>query len=301
MFGGNMATLMEVKFKVRHTVLLLERFTVTELAASTSLNRTSVATEVQRLKRAGFINVVSREKVNKESAGASECVYKLTDDIDKRHVLSDSVEKFIVANKKEEKPTSKHYFEAIKFIDQIIKGSKKEVVFKKAKFHLGFAFQEEDLAENEILQAYLKYERARLAMGENDIDLAKKMFIGSVEVFKKNGNSDMARIVDEHLLALELKVSMDKSTGPEFCDVISGILKKYSLYANPLYVIIEKLPKKLCPIVFEKMIQEEVQAQVAIAVDGLFEKTETKDLSTTIDVQETCLESDQSSTKAALH
>jgi predicted transcriptional regulator len=83
----------EVKFKVRHYALLLEEFTVSQIVELTGLKSPSVRTEVQRMKREGF---VTASRQNAQGRGGPPCVYRLTDDPEARLALSRSVEAFYI-------------------------------------------------------------------------------------------------------------------------------------------------------------------------------------------------------------
>ena len=77
----------EVKFKVRQNALLLGEFTIAQLVRATGLNPESVRTEVQRLRKEGFV-------VSERRPGQREALYRLSDDPEKRLALSRSVEAF---------------------------------------------------------------------------------------------------------------------------------------------------------------------------------------------------------------
>jgi len=197
----------EVKFKVRRNALLLGEFTIAQLVRATGLNPESVRTEVQRLKREGFV-------VSQRKPGRREALYRLSDDSEKRLALSRSVEAFYPEPPAPipPRPTSRLYQAALRSLDHAEgeKGKQREELLEQAAHQLEGAWQAEGASRTpELVQAHILRERGRLACFQGRREQAQELFNQAREKFAAAGLESEARLVDEYLLYIEARRRID--------------------------------------------------------------------------------------------
>jgi SOS regulatory protein LexA len=240
----------EVKIRVRSNALELKEFTVAQMRRVTGFNSASIRTELQRMKRQGYLT--SEPVKERKGRGAPPHVYKLTTDPGKRLELSHQVEAFYTPPPPPAppKPTSLHFKAAVKLIDRLAAGQVMEYergeVLDKARYHLKFARHEEGVGikrdrETEIIDAYICRERGRLEYLQGDLDEAKSLFSQARAVFKIHNLEEQIDRVDAMLLALKvetmlLALKMDQLTEKSHVASIDRFLKLFrnSSSTNPL-------------------------------------------------------------------
>jgi hypothetical protein len=195
----------EVKFRVRHNALLLHEFTTADMVRATGLNPESVRTELQRMKREGLL--ISRPHPDKpKKRGGHPALYRLTDNPEARLALSESVEAFYPSLSSADQPTSRHYLLAQQLLDhaQTVENVQRKRLLLDADQALEMAEQAEggSLAPKRI-QAYLRYERARLSYLRGDYKEAKISFESLRDFFVEVQDEIMIRHTDESLLCLK--------------------------------------------------------------------------------------------------
>ena len=159
-----MAAPNEVRFNVRHNVLLLKTFGVPQLKAITGLNRQSIHTEVRRMEKEGLVSRVGTEKVPKGSTGGRpRVIYQLTEDPEKRFELLQSVRAFYTALEETSselpRPESKHYFIAKRILEDSLQKAPSVT-------------QDEDAARLlDMIQRRLEYARMEEEVGEEGTQL----------------------------------------------------------------------------------------------------------------------------------
>jgi DNA-binding transcriptional ArsR family regulator len=191
----------EVKFKVRRNALLLGEFTISQLVRATGLNPESVRTEVQRLRKDGFL-------VSERKAGRREALYHLSDDPEKRLALSREVEDFYPEPQDaiRARPTSLLYQAALQSLDQAERqqGRGREALLKQATHQLEGAWQAEGASRApELVQAHILRERGRVAYLQGQWEPATQLFLQAKYIFASAGLGAESRLVDEHLLCIE--------------------------------------------------------------------------------------------------
>ena len=206
------AALSQVKFKVRHNALLLGEFTVEQMVKATGLNPESVRTELQRMKKEGFLTSEPlRGEIRKR--GGRPHIYRLTPDPEKRLALSRSVEAFYPAPSLPipARPTSRHFHIAVQLLNQAtkrqIEGEEYKALLDEAQYHLDFAFHEEsgDGQGMELARAYINREQGRLEyLRGNDGD-AERLFEKAREVFASADLPDEVAKVDEYLQSIQIR------------------------------------------------------------------------------------------------
>lgn len=199
------AGMSEVKFKVRHNALLLHEFTTADMVRATGLNPESVRTELQRMKREGLL--ISRPHPDKpKKRGGRPALYRLTDDPEARLALSESVEAFYPSLSSADRPTSRHYLLAQQLLDhaQTVENPQRKRLLLDAEQALEMAEHAEGggLAPKRI-QAYLRYERARLFYLQGVYKEARESFESLREFFVEVQDEMMIRHTDESLLCLK--------------------------------------------------------------------------------------------------
>ncbi len=199
------ASMSEVKFKVRHNALLLRGFTVADIVRATGLNPESVRTELQRMKREGLL--ISRPHPDKpKKRGGHPALYQLTDDPEARLALSESIEAFYPPTPPAGRPTSRHYLLAQQLLNlaQTAEDPQRKRLLFEAERDLKMAEQAEGggLAPKRI-QAYLRYERARLFYLRGEHEEARESLESLREFFVEVQDEMMIRHTDESLLCLK--------------------------------------------------------------------------------------------------
>ncbi len=199
----------EVKFKVRQNALLLREFTIAHLVRATGLNPESVRTEVQRLRKEGFI-------VSERRPGRREAFYRLSDDPEKRLALSRSVEAFYPEPPEPvpPRPTSRLYQAALLSLDQAEreKGKRREALLAQAAHQLEGAWQAEGASRApELVQAHILRERGRLAYLQGQREPARELLTQAREAFAAAGLESEVRLIDSDLVYLEARHRIDAS------------------------------------------------------------------------------------------
>src|SRR5689334_14385265 len=83
----------QVKFRVRQYALMLQEFTVADIARLSKLNPESIRTEIQRMRKEALV-ISRREPRQKGQRGGSIAVYMLSEDPEAQLKLLKSVEAF---------------------------------------------------------------------------------------------------------------------------------------------------------------------------------------------------------------
>lgn len=201
----------EVKYKIRYNVLLLREFTVAELIKATGLNPESIRTELQRMRQEGLLT--STPDPNKpEKRGGQPSIYRISDDPEKRLLLSKSIEAFSVppVDIDKDEPTSRFYNSAKSLIDSTLNAKSKtsnsvrKKLIKKAQEDLDKAEQAEGgNLISEVNRAYINFERARLAYIDGRFNDAHDI-LQSIRLLllSTNKDSSIGRYIDEYELCI---------------------------------------------------------------------------------------------------
>jgi DNA-binding transcriptional ArsR family regulator len=197
----------EVRFKVQRNALLLGEFTIAQLVRATGLNPESVRTEIQRLKKEGFV-------VSERQAGQHEALYRLSDDLEKRLALSRSVEAFYPppSGPIPPRPTSRLYHAALRTLDQAERksGGERKDLLDQAAHQLEGAWQAEGASRApELVQAHLLREQGWLKCLQGQRERAQELFKQAREKFAAAGLESETRLIDEYLLYIEARARID--------------------------------------------------------------------------------------------
>jgi hypothetical protein len=202
----------EVRFKVRHHALLLNRFTVDQIVAATGLNRLSVRTELQRLKREGYLTV-TRQKGARSGPGAPLCLYQIVPDPEKALELAESVAAFYQGTATREilRPEGSHFRVAARIIQDVttkpLAEPQRQTLLTEAAEHLDFAEVEESARREgrEAIQGYIALERGKLAALRGNLAEATRHFQESQAAFQAANQSDKAGEARDWLLCIQLR------------------------------------------------------------------------------------------------
>lgn len=204
----------EVKIRIRSNALTLKEFTVAQMRRVTGLNPASIRTELQRMKRQGYLT--SEPMKEKRGRGAPPHIYKLTSDPEKRLELSHQVEAFYTPPPPpaSPKPTSLHFKAAVKLIDRLasdqISAEERGEILDKAHYHLDFSMHEEGVGIKKdeatgIIGAHINCEQGRLEyLRGNDGD-AEALFKKAKGAFASADLPDEATKVDEYLQSIQIR------------------------------------------------------------------------------------------------
>jgi DNA-binding PadR family transcriptional regulator len=204
----------EVKIRVRSNALDLKEFTVKQMRRVTGLNPASIRTEIQRMKREGYLT--SEPVKERRGRGAPPHVYKLTSDPEKRLELAREVEAFYTPPPPPAppKPTSLHFKAGVKLLDKLAAGQvgegERDEVLDKARYHLDFAMHEEGVGikkdkATEIIGACINCEQGRLEyLRGNDGD-AERLFKKAKKVFVSADLPDEVARADEYLQSIQIR------------------------------------------------------------------------------------------------
>jgi signal transduction histidine kinase len=207
----------EVKYKVRAIALDLETFSVAQMARVTALNPASIRTELQRMKRDGFLTSEPIRK-GKSGRGAPPHLYTLTDDPQKRLALAHSIEPFnALSTASSPQPSSLHYQAAVTLAERLEAGelaaAESEKILQNAQRHLTLAAEEEGISvrsedETAVTTAYLDLLRARLDIASGRWEQAEPHLATARQAFVDHDLDEMVARADSLLTALEVEQTL---------------------------------------------------------------------------------------------
>ncbi|MCK4245407.1 MAG: MarR family transcriptional regulator, partial [Candidatus Omnitrophica bacterium] len=211
----------EVKFNVRHNVLLLKSFTIPQLESVTGLNRHSITTEVKRMEKEGLISRVGAEAREKGSAGGRPpVIYQLTSDPEKRFELLQSVRAFYIVEERQAaelpRPESKHYLIAKEELEKTMEVHTALTPVEKAarldaiKERLEYAKQAEDVGEEgtELIAASLDIlEAEAIDMLADDWERAVALLDNARQVSKQHGAHDLVEEIQTYVRTITKRLS----------------------------------------------------------------------------------------------
>ena len=219
-----MAVPSEVKIRIRSNALTLREFTVAQVRRVTGLNPASIRTELQRMKREGYLT--SEPMKERRGRGAPPHVYKLTSDPEKRLELSRQVEAFYTPPPPPAppKPTSLHFKGAVKLIDRLTSGQisdeERGEILDKARYHLDFAKHEEGVGINkdeatEIIGAHINFQQAQLECLQGHWAEAEDLLHKARTVFQTRELEAQVARIDAHLLRLAIRPHLEEAREAE--------------------------------------------------------------------------------------
>jgi hypothetical protein len=191
-----------VKLRVRKNALALRTFTIEEMVKVTGLNPESVRTEVQRMRRDGFL-------VSETLGGKVAKLYRLTSDPKKRLQLSEEIDAFYPEPVAEIAPTSFHYRRAVALLDEAMSHPRlaradQHKMLTTAREELEFAKEDEGDA-TETVEAFIECQLARLLYLEGQIDDAAEVLERARAKFKTAGLRDEVSKADQLLLSIMIE------------------------------------------------------------------------------------------------
>ena len=252
-----------VKFLVRHNALLLREFTVEQMRRATALNGAGIRTELQRMKRQGYLTSQPLQE-GKGGRGPRPHVYRLTDDLEKRLELARSVEAFYAPPlaPAPPRPTGLHYQGALELVKQIETGQvateEREGWLSRARERLERARSEEGVGiregpEAETIAAHLAVLEARLALQREEWAQAEKLLNEAAIAFERYGLADEKGEAEsfQAALAVEQVLAEQPWTG-ELCSRLLSLLRDLPATSLPLgavcrlletvHIVIETVP-----------------------------------------------------------
>ena len=219
-----MAVPNEVKIRIRSNALTLREFTVAQMRRVTGLNPASIRTELQRMKREGYLT--SESVKEKRGRGAPPHVYKLTSDPEKRLELSHQVEAFYTPPPPpaSPKPTSLHFKAAVKLIDRLasdqISAEERGEVLDKARYHLDFAMHEEGVGikkdeATDIIGAHIDFRKVQLECLQGHWSEAVNLLNRARTVFLAHELEEPVAQVEAYLLCLAIRPHLEEAREAE--------------------------------------------------------------------------------------
>lgn len=97
-----------------------------------------------------------------------------------------------------------------------------------------------------------------------------------IRISSESLTEDKVQVTDENQLILEIRSLIESNTKLSLCEDLSKIIKKSGLSDHPLVRLIEEIPKKLCPVVFRDILNEEMRNQVNVMVNEFLEQSNPK-------------------------
>lgn len=244
--------------------MALKEFTVKQMRRVTGLNPASIRTELQRMKRQGYLT--SEPVKEKRGRGAPPHIYKLTSDPEMRLELSHQVEAFYTPPPPPAppKPASLHFKAAVKLIDRLATGQVSEEergeVLDKARYHLDFAMHEEGVGIKKdeatgIIGAHINLEHGRLEYVRGNYGDAERSFEKAKEGFALADLPDEVTKVDEYLQSIQIRrrwMEMMQRGIYEPRNMARCVLESLepisaSLASKPLVLLLMNLLKSLAP------------------------------------------------------
>ncbi|MBC8492534.1 MAG: hypothetical protein H8D43_02015 [Chloroflexi bacterium] len=214
----------EVKIRIRSNALTLKEFTVAQMRRVTGLNPASIRTELQRMKRQGYLT--SEPMKEKRGRGAPPHIYKLTSDPEKRLELSHQVEAFYTPPPPpaSPKPTSLHFKAAVKLIDRLasdqISAEERGEVLDKARYHLDFAMHEEGVGikkdeATDIIGAHIDFRKVQLECLQGHWSEAVNLLNRARTVFLAHELEEPVAQVEAYLLCLAIRPHLEEAREAE--------------------------------------------------------------------------------------
>jgi DNA-binding PadR family transcriptional regulator len=227
----------EVKFRVRAIALDLGTFTVAQMTRVTALNPASIRTELQRMKREGYLTSEPVKGV-KSRRGAPPHRYQLTDDPEKRLALARSIEPFYSLSPSTTRPLSLHYEAAVMLVNRLetveLSPAERATVLNEAHHHLALATEEEGIdirpeAETAVAAAYLDLLRARLAIAASQWERAEALLRTPIQTFTEHRLDEMVAQTESLRTALKVEQTLvQASTDPSLPDRLLAVLRDAS-------------------------------------------------------------------------
>jgi len=211
----------KVRVSVRHIALDGASFTAFDIQRRTGLNIESIRTEIQRLRKDGFIEAAVSKTLDQpgkeRGRGAPPAMYSLTTDPKRVRELRESVASFYLSTSipRASHPTSEHYFNARGAISDAIAtvdGTRRGELLAKADFEMEAAWLAEgDDGATDELKAHLLSETAKIALSRGEYSKARKQFAQCRDVFRKHTDRVNASIADDYLLACDLRIARNEN------------------------------------------------------------------------------------------
>ena len=235
----------KVKFLVRHNALLLREFTVEQMRRATALNAASIRTELQRMKRQGYLTSHPLQE-RKRRRGARPHVYTLTDDLEKRLELARSVEAFYAPPPASAppRPTGLHYQGALELIKRLeadqVPAEERGGWLSRARERLERSRSEEGVGiregpEAEIVAAHLALLEARLALKSEEWAQAEKLLSEAASIFDRYGLIDEKGQVESFRAALAVEQALaERPWIGELCNRLLSLLRDLPATSLPL-------------------------------------------------------------------
>jgi hypothetical protein len=185
----------EVKFKVRRLANSLGEFTVKRLASITGLKESSIHSELDRMRRDGYLTVVGRAKKAEGQKGRPAVIYRVVSDPVKRTQLMKDVMAFHVPEDRpaHEEPVGPHYRAATEILERELRRMSeglpaRDGELQLAEQHLSIAEDDESLGQEgtEILEGWFNYARAKLNALAGNVPAALRLMGEAQDAFERN-------------------------------------------------------------------------------------------------------------------
>jgi hypothetical protein len=268
----------KVKLRVRESALRLRSFTVEQMIKATGCNPESVQSELRRMRKEGLLTVTKCDKETPQR-GAPTRLYSLTNS-ESRLELASQLEDFFSKPQKAEEPTSQHFFDALKFLDQVeaeeLDPSTQSSLLERAKDELEFAWYEEGEPKDSV-EGHIKSQLGRFEYLQGNDDRAEALFRHAQQVFEQTGQGENGRYVREYLTALSIRRQLEpaKAKAQGRTSLVNKVQtaiatvqasRRVSLASHPINGLLLSLVEQLLSALRDSMrdlVLAEAEAQLA--------------------------------------
>ena len=208
-----MSQLGEVSVKVKRAILIMEKFTIAQIADISGLKYESVETVVQRLLRKGIlVKVDGNFKQSIAKRGRPRQYYTFANS-QTRKILKNEIDAFWLEKSliepDRQKPRNPHFMHATSLIEAVETGHKEptDSLLEKIKLNLNLAREYEGMISPnpEIAMAYIDLLQARFEYLREEDEEAENFLKKAKKVFKNYHMTEEEQNVDEYYLTLKLK------------------------------------------------------------------------------------------------
>lgn len=211
-------SLNEVKIQVSRNALILDAFTVESMHRATGLNAESVRTQINRLKEAGYLEVVSQEA--SVGRGRPANVYQLTDDSEKIKELADEVGRFLGPGEDSlnAEPQSANYATAKALIQRLeseeFSPNQQDLLMREARANIQIVREDAGIGilegqRVEIIAAYLDLLEARMHKTTKHWQEAGNYLQAAHQVFERYAAADSLAELERHQTEMMLESSLE--------------------------------------------------------------------------------------------
>jgi len=207
-----MSQLGEVSVKVKRAILIMEKFTIAQIADITGLKYESVETVVQRLLKRGILTKVNenfKQTVGKKGRPKQYYTFANTET---RRVLKNEIDAFWLEKSLVEpdrrEPRNPHFMHVTFLIEAVETGRKEftDSLLEEIKVNLNLAREYEEMVSPnpKIAMSYIDSLQARLEYLREEDEEAERFLKRARSVFKNYHMTEEEQNIDKYYLSLKL-------------------------------------------------------------------------------------------------